>query len=85
MSYSILRMSSGYFDFFSLSPLYNWKMAHKNKKKKKKKKNSWLKSSRDSPEYRADNSLGSNSDEVKGRESTSATDSHHHNLSIHIQ
>lgn len=56
-------------------------MAHKNKKKKA----SWLKSSRDSPEYRADNGLGSNSDEVKGRESTSATDSHRHDLIIHRQ
>lgn len=59
-------------------------MAYKNKKKKKrrkKKKNSWLKSSRDRPEYRADNSLGSNSEEVKGR----ATNSHHHHLIMHIQ
>lgn len=54
-------------------------MAHKNKTWK----NSWLESSGDSSELRAKGSLGSNLDEVKGREYTSATDSHHISI-IHI-
>lgn len=63
-----------------LNLLYNQKKWHT---KTKHEKNSWLESSGDSSEHSAKGSLGSNLDEVKGRECTSATDSHHISI-IHI-